>query len=126
MRTVAKRLVRIAVSLLALWLVAGGFRGDGARRLIASAGSNPITVENSQTGNPASEWDIDGAGDPSIQGFATDISVNTGQTVTFKIQTQSTNYKIDIYRLGYYGGNGARRVATTDVTSASVLARPVF
>ena len=112
MRTVAKQLLRIAVSLLALWLVAGGFRGDGARWLIASAGSNPIAVENAQTGNPASEWDITGAGDPSIQGFATDISVNTGQTVNFKIKTDSTNYKIDIYRLGYYGGAGARKIAT--------------
>ena len=126
MRTVAKRFVRIAVSLLSLCLVAGGFRGDGARWLIASAASNPIAVENSQTGNPASEWDIGGAGDASIQGFATDISVNTGQTVIFKVKTNSTNYKIDIYRLGYYGGNGARKVATTAVTSASVLARPVF
>jgi len=42
------------------------------------------------------------------------------------VGTNSTNYKIDIYRLGYYGGNGARKVATTAVTSASVLARPVF
>ena len=81
MRTVAKRLVRIAVSVLSLWLVATGLRGDGVRWLIASAASNPIAVENSQTGNPASEWDIGGAGDSTIQGFATDISVNTGQTV---------------------------------------------
>src|SRR6185295_19276881 len=46
------------------------------------------------------------------QGFATDISVNTGETVNFKIRTTSTNYKIDIYRLGYYGGAGARKMAS--------------
>ena len=48
----------------------------------------------------------------SIQGFATDISVNRGTTVDFKIDTPSTNYHIDIYRLGYYGGDGARLVDT--------------
>jgi len=50
------------------------------------------------------------AGDLSIQGFATDISVNTGGTIGFKINTPSINYHIDIYRLGYYanGAGGAR------------------
>ncbi len=50
---------------------------------ISSCGSpaNPIEAENCLTGNPSSEWDITGAGDPTIQGFATDISVNTGETV---------------------------------------------
>ena len=33
--------------------------------------ANPITAENCLTGNPASEWDISGAGDATIQGFAT-------------------------------------------------------
>ncbi len=52
-----------------------------------SPGGNPIVCENSKTGNPASEWDVSGAGDASIQGFATDISVNRGETVRFKINT---------------------------------------
>jgi hypothetical protein len=62
--------------------------------------------ENAQTGSASSEWDVSGAGDPSIQGFATDISVNKGETVSFKVKTDSSNYRIDIYRLGYYGGAG--------------------
>src|SRR5581483_5300238 len=33
-------------------------------------------------------------------------------TVHFKISTNSTNYKLDIYRMGYYGGMGARKIAT--------------
>jgi Domain of unknown function (DUF4082)/Bacterial Ig-like domain/Bacterial Ig domain len=78
---------------------------------MAQAG-NPISIENSQPGNPASEWDISGDGDPSIQGFATDISVNLGQTIPFKVKTNATNYRLDIYRLGYYSGAGARKVAT--------------
>jgi hypothetical protein len=35
-----------------------------------------------------------------------------GQTVFFKIATNASAYRIDIYRLGYYQGNGARLVAS--------------
>src|SRR6478672_9250357 len=75
-----------------------------------SSPPNPIVAENCLTGNPASEWDISGAGDSTIQGFATNISVNQGGTVNFKIQTAATAFRLDIYRMGYYGGNGARKV----------------
>src|ERR1035437_5253530 len=66
------------------------------------AQSNPIVRENSLPGNPSSQWDISGAGDSSIQGFATDISANKGDTVHFKINTTASAYQISIYRLGYY------------------------
>jgi hypothetical protein len=78
----------------------------------AAHADNAIQIENQLTGNPASEWDISGAGDLTIQGFATDISVNHGDTVHFKIKTDANAYTIDIYRLGYYQGNGARKVAS--------------
>src|SRR4051794_1573209 len=42
-----------------------------------------IAQENALPGN--SDWDVFGAGDSSIQGFATDISVNHGEAVNFKI-----------------------------------------
>ena len=74
--------------------------------------ANDIVCENSKAGNPSSDWDVSGAGDLTIQGFATDISVNQGQTVFFKINTDATAYTIGIYRIGYYGGNGARKIAT--------------
>ena len=76
------------------------------------AAANPIVCENSKQGNSPSEWDISGAGDSSIQGFATEISVNQGQAVHFKVKTDARAYRIDIYRVGYYGGQGARQVAS--------------
>ncbi len=81
--------------------------------------ANAIVAENCLPGNPQSEWDISGAGDTSIQGFATDISVDKGDTVGFKITTDATNYTVDIYRIGYYDGAGARLIATV-VPSASL------
>jgi len=79
-----------------------------------------IVQENAQTGSPSGDWDVSGAGDPSIQGFATDISVNKGDTVSFKVKTSSNNYRLDIYRLGYYGGAGARLVAPNIIPSAAL------
>jgi methionine-rich copper-binding protein CopC len=74
--------------------------------------TNEIACENSKPGNPESEWDVSGSGSSSIQGFATDISVDQGQIVNFKIDSATSLYRLDIYRMGWYGGQGARRVAT--------------
>jgi Domain of unknown function (DUF4082)/Bacterial Ig-like domain/Bacterial Ig domain/Secretion system C-terminal sorting domain len=85
----------------------------------SSFAQNAIVTENKLAGTPESTWDIPESsdntfGDKSIQGFATDISVNKGGVVTFKITvTTGTNkqYGIKIYRVGYYQGNGARLIA---------------
>jgi Domain of unknown function (DUF4082)/Fibronectin type III domain len=74
--------------------------------------TNPVACENTQPGAAPSTWEVDGAGDPSIQGFATSMSVNKGQAISFKIKSATSNYHIDILRLGYYGGNGARLMAS--------------
>ncbi|WP_436641635.1 DUF4082 domain-containing protein [Microbaculum sp. FT89] len=96
----------------------GARTNDGSRddadasivSVIEASHVNRIVLENELPGTPRSVWGVDGDGDENIQGFATDISVNVGETVDFKINTNSTNYRIDIYRIGYYGGDGARLV----------------
>jgi hypothetical protein len=84
----------------------------GPYALAAGCTGNAIVCENQLPGTDSSVWDITGAGDPSIQGFATDISVNVGTTVSFKINATASSYTIDIYRMGYYQGNGARKVTS--------------
>lgn len=79
--------------------------------------ANAIVAENCLTGNPASEWDVSGIGDPNLQGFATNISVNRGSTVSFKVDSNTSSYRFDIYRMGYYGGMGARKVASVTPTN---------
>ncbi len=86
--------------------------------------ANAIVCENSKHGNSPSEWDITGAGDANIQGFATDISVNRGETVRFKIATDASDYRLDIYRLGYYGGLGARRITTIQPSATLPQTQP--
>ena len=69
-----------------------------------------IVAENLLEGSPTTQWDVVGIGSPGIQGFTTDISVNVGQTVSFKVSTAASDYRLDVYRMGYYGGLGARQV----------------
>jgi hypothetical protein len=40
-----------------------------------------IACENSLPGTPSSQWQVSGAGDSTIQGFATSMSVNRGEVV---------------------------------------------
>ncbi len=77
-----------------------------------------VACENLLPGNPSSEWDV-GDGDTDVEGFATDISVNVGATIGFKVNS-SGSFTIDIYRLGYYQGNGARKVTTLTAGAAHV------
>ena len=78
-----------------------------------------IACENQQPGTPQSTWDVGTSGDATILGYTTDISTNVGGTVTFKINTPARAYTIQIYRVGYYQGNGARLIAS--VTPSAVL-----
>ena len=56
--------------------------------------ANWIIAENCKPGNPSTEWDINGAGDMTIQGFATDISYNFGERAEFKVDTDSSDYRV--------------------------------
>src|SRR5262245_53200245 len=82
--------------------------------------SNSIVLENQLPGTPQSVWNRSGLGSTNIEGFTTDISIDHGDTVEFKINTSSNNYRIEIYRLGYYGGDGARLVTSFNHTGAAV------
>ena len=40
------------------------------------------------------------------------------------VKSTAANYRIDIYRLGYYGGNGARLVASVNPSVPYPQAQP--
>jgi hypothetical protein len=79
-----------------------------------------IACENALPGDPPSDWQVSGSGDSTIQGYATTISANPGETVSFKINTTAKSYHIDILRMGYYQGNGARIVQAGLLPTASL------
>jgi Bacterial Ig domain len=104
---------------LALTLLPGS-----ARAQTGPCAANEIVAENCLPGDPPEVWDVEGAGDPNLQGFATDISVDQGQTVVFKVATDATNYRLDIYRMGWYGGDGARLVASVEPSATLPQVQP--
>ena len=80
-----------------------------------------MLCENSKPGDDG--WEL---GNPSsgIEGFATDISVNKGETVGFKVDTAASDYRLDIYRLGYYQGLGGRLVDTVTPSAPLPQSQP--
>lgn len=68
-----------------------------------------VSAENALAGTAPTVWESDR--DESIVGFTTQYSVLPGATVSFKVTTASANWRIRIFRLGWYGGAGARWLA---------------
>ena len=60
--------------------------GHAATDPCATPVTNPVACENTQPGTPPSDWQVDGAGDATIQGFATAMSVNKGETISLQDQ----------------------------------------
>jgi hypothetical protein len=96
--------------------VSGMLAAPFALRMRASAatGSNPTYFENQQPGTPS--WQIALSGysrsDDSnlqIKGYASATSINKGESITFYITVNPVQtYTIDVYRVGWYNGNGGR------------------
>ena len=89
-----------------------------------AAPANVVVAENCKPGSDKDVWDVDGSGDPSIQGFATDVSVTAADVVRFKVKTNARDYRLDIYRMGYYGGMGARLVAIVQPSASLPQVQP--
>jgi hypothetical protein len=113
-----RRLLSLLGALMALGVVVpAGASAQAPANPCTAPVTNPVACENTKAGTPESVWGIDGSGDDTIQGYATAISVNKGGPVSFKIKSPA-QYTIDIYRLGYYNGDGARLMAGNVTHSA--------
>ena len=74
--------------------------------------ANAIQVENSLPGDPT--WDdfSSVSQQDAISGYASSISVNHGGSIDFFVTTTSATFTIDIFRTGWYGGVGARKLTS--------------
>lgn len=75
---------------------------------------NKVACENTRPGTP--NWQAPYR-DDTILGYTTDISVTPGGQVQFKMLTSAPAYRLDIFRLGWYGGVGARQVGTESMSA---------
>jgi hypothetical protein len=68
-----------------------------------------IAVENQRPGSP--DWEITHpALHQEIEGYASKTSINGGDAIDLLVNTRSERYTIDVFRMGWYAGAGARRV----------------
>ncbi len=121
------------------WIAAGGFTavmsgcisqsgsdenvGRGARRAIRSENEKPGTRDwmLGKTGiDPKTKYRC-----PWIEGYCSHTSIRAGETLRFFVSTNpSSAFRIDVYRLGFYGGAGGRQVASLGPFKGTVQPDP--
>ncbi|MFM7167362.1 MAG: N,N-dimethylformamidase beta subunit family domain-containing protein, partial [Planctomycetaceae bacterium] len=93
-------------------LAAGAVSAGGG---VAAAGRGVTAAENAREGT--ADWrltktGVDSASKyrcPWIEGFASRTSVRAGESIQFFVSTNPASaFRIEIFRMGYYGGLGAR------------------
>ncbi len=97
-----------------------------------------VALENQLPGNPAQCsgttvtpehcWDTDHLDDEEIRGFATQMSVQPGDRVFFKITTGINDppfgYRVGVYRMGDYHGAGVRLQDIAELIQPALVRQP--
>ncbi len=87
-------------------------RSEAARFGLAPPIRNPIRVENALPGTTA--WQVPGGG---AEVYASEIGAAPGDQLHFHVSADG-RYRLLVYRLGWYGGTGARLMACLPGCSA--------
>jgi hypothetical protein len=121
-------LLDLQVRVLASYMDNLGSSETVASSQVTIAAQNAIVLENQKTGT--TNWRIspsDLAINDEITGFASATSINKGEALDLKISlTQSGQYQIDVYRLGYYAGTGGRLVTSATGLNGVSQSAPTF
>ena len=100
-----------------LWLLLG----CSLLCVTSARGQNPIQLENAKAGTTA--WILSNyAANHQIEGYANLTSVNRGGQIQFFVNTIDNNFTIQIFRMGWYGGAGSRKI--TDPVQVPGTAQP--
>ena len=94
-----------------------------------SPGVNVVELENAKTAadGVTDAWIIDDANYASggeIEGYASAVSVNRGESISLYVSTSDPTYTISVYRMGWYGGKGGRLVAGPVTRTGKMQAAP--
>jgi hypothetical protein len=85
--------------------------------------AGPIQDENARPGTPG--WHRPAANPMLVEAYASEVSVQPGGTLNLHVSTAPpASYRIEIYRLGWYDGVGARRLACIPGCTASEMGSP--
>ena len=117
-REVLKRALAAPVTAAAAAATARTAEAMPAPGAAARFSSNPVLAENERAGS--GDWQLTrvaidqlgGKRSPRIEGYCSRQSVEAGENLEFKVSADpGVKFKIEIFRLGYYGGKGARKIA---------------
>ena len=89
-----------------------------ASSLTAGVQAPWVTAENSRPGTTA--WRIVGTPPGTIAGFADHVVAQAGNQVVLYVSTNAPAFHVDAYRMGYYGGTGARLVWSSPAVAGHV------
>ena len=122
----AKRAILIAICIIGCFflLYASSITQDTQ---LAQAQGNPIVIENLLTGDTSwvltnQSFDVQ----LHIKGYASKTSVNVGETIDFKLDVSvAADVEAEIYRMGWYNGDGGRLITTLPTLSVTPQPAPV-
>jgi hypothetical protein len=77
-----------------------------------------VVQENAKPGTTA--WQIPAGSAGGIEGYASAVQATAGQQVTLYVSTSAPSYTVTAYRMGYYGGAGARQIWTSPTETGSL------
>ena len=102
----------------------------------AFAQDNAIVLENRKEGTtdwlitkvekrrceyPDNQW----CRRPAVEGYVSHQSILAGEKLKVFVSTNPVQeYKLDIYRMGYYGGKGGRKMLSTGTLKGTTQAEP--
>ncbi|MHC4993509.1 MAG: N,N-dimethylformamidase beta subunit family domain-containing protein [Planctomycetota bacterium] len=120
-RGVGRRGLLKGAAAASLAAMMGGAGDSASAQGRAAAGRNAglIEAENSKEG--ARDWQLtrirmdsrESERSSFIEGYASKQSVAAGETIDLMVSTKpAARFKIEIFRTGYYGGRGARKMKT--------------
>lgn len=110
-------LLKGALGMTALSALAGC--ATDSRKPGAGRDTNPIRLENERSGtrdwmltntrvDPGTKYRC-----PWIEGYCSRTSVRPGEKISFHVSTNPASaFRLDLFRMGHYGGLGARQVAS--------------
>lgn len=76
--------------------------------VLAFATATPVQLENARPGSAG--WQVADAGG-AVEAYASEVSTTPGGLIHLHVSTNpAASYRLAVYRLGWYGGVGARRV----------------
>src|SRR4051812_7938311 len=75
----------------------------------AAAARSAIAAENARPGTTA--WDVKPPAHPAIEGYASESSLAPRRSFHLRVRAPAgSRYRVEVYRLGWYGGDGGRLV----------------